>query len=181
MPKKRLSTAQRSSSTTTTTESSTDSSDKTPSWDTSPNSFPAYFAALKRWILKQDERYKPLVEYGYVTIKGTIYCMSDNHIDRIRHKLDAVGKLSSPRQVARGDIDTDGLPVLTAEQKKADLESEDRKRYRVGPETCELGTTALMDTILSTIDDDETCDELEKDCGGHGCVLLQMFDTTGGR
>ena len=34
-----------------------------------------------------------------------------------------------------------------------------------------------MDTILSTIDDDETCDELEKDCGGHGCVLLQMFDT----
>ena len=63
--------------------------------------------------------------------------MSDNHIDRIRHRLDAVGTLSKPRQIARADEDLTGLPVLTTEQRTADRESDDRKRYRVGPETCE--------------------------------------------
>ena len=93
--------------------------------------------ALKRWINKQDERFKPLIEYGYVNIKGTIYCMSDNHIDIIRHRLDAVGTLAKPHQIARADENLAGLPVLTAEQRTADRDSEDRKRYRVGPETCE--------------------------------------------
>ena len=50
-----------------------------PSWDTGrPTQFPAYLAALKRWIYKQGERFKPLIAYGYVNIKGYIYCMSDN-------------------------------------------------------------------------------------------------------
>ena len=78
MPKSKLSTAQRNNTPSTPTTTNTDSTaDNEPSWDTSPNTFPAYLAALKRWINKQDERFKPLIEYGYVNIKGTIYCMSD--------------------------------------------------------------------------------------------------------
>ena len=104
--------------------------------------------------------------------------MSDNHIDRTRHRLDAVGTLAKPRQIARADEDLTGLPVLTADQRTADRESEDRKRYRVGPETCEQASTKLMDKILATIDDEDTRDELELECGGNGGVLLQMFDTS---
>ena len=66
----------------------------------SPNTFPAYVAALKRWIYKQDERFKPLVECAYVnTSKDTSTACPTIHIDRIRHRLDAVGTLSTPRQI----------------------------------------------------------------------------------
>ena len=61
MPKKMLSTAQRNNNPSiSTTANSDNSADTEPSWDTSPNTFPAYLAALKRWIFKQDERFKPL-------------------------------------------------------------------------------------------------------------------------
>ena len=119
MPKKPLSTAQRNIPSTP-SAAITDTDNNEPSWDTSPNTFPAYLAKLKRWINKQDERFKPLIEYGYVNVKGTIYCMNDNHIDRIRHRLDAVGTLEEPRQIARADEDPVGLPVLTADQRTAD-------------------------------------------------------------
>ena len=99
MPRKSLSTAHRQivNPTSSTTNNSDNINDKEPSWDTSPNTFPAYLAALKRWIYKQDERFKPIVEFGYVNIKGNIYCMSDNHIDRIRAALDPLGTLPKPR------------------------------------------------------------------------------------
>ena len=65
MPKLKLSTAQRNNTSSISTTANTDNiSDTEPSWDTSPNTFPAYLAALKRWICKQDERFKPLVEHG---------------------------------------------------------------------------------------------------------------------
>ena len=104
--------------------------------------------------------------------------MSDNHIDRTRARLDAVGTLAKPRQIARGDDDLTGLPVLTAEQRTTDRDSDDRKRYRVGPETCEQASMALMHKILGTVDDEDTRDELEIECGGHGgvlCFSVQIF------
>ena len=103
--------------------------------------------------------------------------MSDNHIDRIRARLDPLGTLSEPRQIARSDVDLAGLPILTPAELTADRDSDDRKRYRVGPETCEQGSSALMHKILGTVDDEDTRDELEIECGGHGGVLLQIFDT----
>ena len=83
---------------------------------------------------------------------------------------------SAPRQIARSDENLAGLPVLTTDQRTADRESDDRKRYRVGPETCELASTALMNKILGTIDDEDTRDDLELECGGHGVLTTEPVE-----
>ena len=97
---KKLSTAYSKKPTDVTTDNETGI--QKPSWDTSPNSLPAFMIQLKKWLPTADSRYKALIEYGFVRERGKLYCMSDNHIDRIIHKTLPKGTFEKPTDVARG-------------------------------------------------------------------------------
>ena len=54
----------------------------TPSWDTSPNTFPQYYMDLLRWLPYQGAKYATIVAYYYVLHRGQVCCVSTNHAAR---------------------------------------------------------------------------------------------------
>ena len=71
----------------------------TPSWDTSPNTFPAYYQALLKWLPKLEPKFTFLVAYFYVLDKSRLACVSDNHCARLRAGTIVKGTFADPVHV----------------------------------------------------------------------------------
>ena len=100
-----------------------DTSDReTPSWDTSPNTFPKYYLELEEWLPKQNARYIYYIRYGYATAGSKTFYCSVNHIDRHRQGLLTKGTFQNPTVVLPSDTvavpnlptSEDALKVLRA-------------------------------------------------------------------
>ena len=177
MPRSSKSTAHttpRPAATTTTSDSSVTSTDKRV-WDTSPNTFPVHLLWLRRWLPKQHRFYRQLVLDGTFSEKGTTYCVSDNHIDRIIFKKLPVGTFTRPCLVAPTDHDETGFPSLSTEQQAA--HSERRKSFRIWEAGVASWWETMADHITETIGDQGTADDLTTNSGNHGGVILEMWET----
>jgi len=96
-----------SSDTVTSTPSTHDESTPTPEWDTSPLSLPSYLLTLRRWVPRQDSRFRRLIEtYSVLDSKGIIHTMSDNHTDRLLNFVLPRGTVENPTIVAETDVET---------------------------------------------------------------------------
>ena len=177
MPRSSKSTAHttpRPAATTTTSDSSVTSTDKRV-WDTSPNTFPVHLLWLRRWLPKQHRFYRQLVLDGTFSEKGTTYCVSDNHIDRIIFKKLPVGTFTRPCLVAPTDHDETGFPSLSTEQQAAHIER--RKSFRIWEAGVASWWETMADHITETIGDQGTADDLTTTSGNHGGVILKMWET----
>ena len=70
-----------------------------PTWDTSPNSFPAFYQELLKWLTKQETKYAYLCAYYYVLDKSRLACVSDNHAARLKAGLIVKGSFAKPTYV----------------------------------------------------------------------------------
>ena len=164
-PRKSLSTASNN-----TDNDSTDSIDK-PMWDTSPITKPRYLIRMARWLPDQDERFRILIETGTTTQKTSTVVTSINHMDRHRHGLLPRGTFQKPTLVRHTDYDILGFPSDSDATR-----DDDKARYFINPDIVNKVAAEMLTTILGTVEDEETAEELRRACGGNGLVLLQIWE-----
>ena len=166
-----------STTTSTSTQNGTDTIES-PTWNTSPNTRPAFLLALYKWLPSQDTRYRTLVQYGYVITPKGVNCVSDNHIDRCAAGLITAGSFKAPVIIDPKATILDSLGSanggagMSADQKKAWHESPTRRRYNLLPESVAELDGALFNSIAECIEDDETVEDLRTASGGSGRKLL---------
>ena len=103
MPKK--SAHHRATETSTAQSTTVKPSDGPIQWDSSPNTLAIFAASLKKHITKHDPRFRSLIESGaVVTPRGDIFCVSENHIDRLANNLLGSGTFEAPNVVLKGDF-----------------------------------------------------------------------------
>ena len=164
---------QKSTAQTYSNNSAIDNTDTAPSWDTSPNSLPAYVLELQRWLPKQDARYRGLIEYGITVDKTRTVFVSENHSDRYRHNKLVKGTVKKPCRVAPSDLHVvNEIASLDADE----LASQRSQAGVIGAASVATLETALLEAVLATIKDDDTVDEWREACNGEGLTLLKLLE-----
>ena len=105
--------------------------------------------------------------------KNQTVVASVNHMDRHAHGLLAKGSFQKPTVVASTDFSAEGLPVgddlVTARATYAN-------RYFTNPDAIAKANGKLLTDILSTIEDQDTCEELRDESHNNGSQLLLDFE-----
>ena len=143
-----------------------------PSWDTSLVTKPAYLVSLCRWLRKK-ESHRLLVERGVTLHKHLTVVVSVNHMDRDRHGLLPKGDFCKPTIVRFADNVLAGLPADYVQTR-----DNDKHRYFVNRDAVEKADAELLNDILSTIEDEDTCEELREECQGSGAKLLEILEAS---
>ena len=78
--------------------------DNTPSWDTSPNTFPQYYQELLAWLPKQESRFTLLAQQYVALDRGLKCCVSENHARRVDTGLLVKGSFKNPVLVKPNDV-----------------------------------------------------------------------------
>ena len=167
---------QRQRQTTDTRQEEEADTDSKPLWDSSPNKIPAYCEALEDWLPEQDSHYADLFEYGWVLDRQKICCVNDNHIKALQDDNLTPGTIFEPVQDGvEWSLIVDGAPLEVRDAEGNDVFP--RGRYADQPEVVAACQRRLLNTILSTITDRCTRDDLRKKCKGVGTTALTWFAT----
>ena len=172
----------------------------TPSWDTSPNTFPQYYTKLLKWLPRQESKYTTLAQYYYVLSRGQVCCVSVNHAARAASKMLVKGSFKNPQHVRPTDMlaapplssppvapPTPGSPgsgtaagptagppptPLHSGTSPSEPASNNRSRYVENFEIVDQCASELYTLIADTVEDEYTMDELLSAIGERNGILL---------
>ena len=173
--------------------------DNTPSWDTSPNTFPQYYQELLAWLPKQESRFTLLAKQYVALDRGLTCCTSENHARRVETGLLVKGSFKDPVLVKPSDavmVPPSSAPTATppspsvagasapaAAPTPATLSSTHviSANYVVRPMVIERVDSDLWLLITSTIPDDDTVDDLlgHTDVGQESGIRLLSLQKEG--
>ena len=139
-----------------------------------------WYFALEAHLPTQDQRFETLMTKGFVLSKGIVHVVNKGHLIIVRDGLETRNfsfENPSPADPV-GDLCAHDGAVAALIAAAADPTDEDLKRFRIAPEVInELGS-ALRDSILATVPDSDTRQDLKTDAAGDGRTLLRSIKTS---
>ena len=182
------------------TEADTD--DKTePCWDSSHRNLRLYLLPLKRWLPRQHPQLNNFIRYGYILNgKQEVVVHNTEHQNLIQSGRFTVGTFEKPFRMPsseEGDSSDDEEASLdsgalthppSARKPKSkptteattprERETEDgpHETYKVAPKTLHSFDEEVLDTILSTFEDEDTADDFRDESQGSALLLLTLLN-----
>ena len=173
-----------------------DADSKEPAWDSAERTLMLYLLMLIRWLPKQAKHLSLFVKRGYILDRNLkIVCIDQAHYDYIKAAATPECSWQSPCIItSTGAIGSSSSASSTSSTGVATAAA-----TLAGPATPSAPTTLgtptgaapsdaifsakaleqfddeLMHFITSTIDDEDTVDELEDECGNSGRALLKLL------
>ena len=156
-----------------------------PTWDCSPNTLPAFVEAITKWLPKKNSNYRNLVEQGCrVEGRKTIF-YNVNHINRyanneIKNSAGQKGTFRAPVLVDASQNVALLTPrailyAISPTETSGELKLSESP-YDTNPLSIDNLLRNMFDDITAGWDDQDTIDEYEESCGGHGSKLLVQLD-----
>ena len=156
---------QRQTNTPSTADTGNDSDTSKPEWDSTPSRLPAFCESLQEWLPDQDPRFEPLVTRGWGLDRKQICCVNDNHIKALQDEAfsDDYSFFNPIQNGMEWELIVNGNPIETVVD---GVDVFTRGRHCEQPEVIAGAQRSLLTTILSTITDRCTRDDLKKRAAG---------------
>ena len=175
-------------------QSSSDNPASKPMYDHSPNTLPAYFISLRKYLAAKDARYPTFWERGVVLNRGILCAFSNEHITALRNPPFTKGTFECPFDRSQytpsayssahsspvlgptsGTAGAPGTatPAATTATQSATTPATDQLEVR--PEQCELLDGELFIDITDTWEDDDEVEAAEKTLGRSGLAVLKLL------
>ena len=166
-----------------------------PTWDSNYRNLMLYLLKLKRWLPKQHKQWNNFVRFGYiVNSRQEVVCFSDTHKEDLKKGFRA-GTFEAPCMAGlKGEdaeddddssVDSSALthppsarkPKSTTPDKSTldtpGLASAEDEQFKIAPKALASFDEEVLDTILSTFEDEDTAEEYRDEAEGSARRLME--------
>ena len=178
-------------------ESDDSDDDNKPSWDSNTRNLRLYLLKLQRWITRQHKQFPNFIRYGFtLNAKSEVIVFDDKHQEMLQDGSLPAGSFEAPCKVTNRDESSEEDASESEdelEEEEADttaplssaairrhsrtpgLRGTDSSRFRIAPEALHAFDEECLNTILDTIDDEETQDEMREECENSALSSSHIF------
>ena len=181
-----------------------DSDDKVPSWDSNYRNLKLWLLHLKRWLPLQLKQFNNFIRFGYIINSRLETVVFDNdHSDMLTDASLTAGTFEQPCMVKNGDGGPSEDEDSGEEEEEEEAPEREReasaalrtteplsaarirrvptsrsgksKTHKTAPDALHSFDEEVLDMILSTIEDEDTADDLRDESGNSGRALLVLL------